>query len=53
MITNENIDEVLKERYFEKIKIFFEKNGYEKARIEYVKKYMAQEVVVEEAKLIL
>ena len=25
MITNENIDEVLKERYFEKIKIFFKK----------------------------
>lgn len=38
MITNENIDEVLKERYFEKIKIFFEKNGSEKARIKYVKK---------------
>nr|DAR10432.1 MAG TPA: hypothetical protein [Caudoviricetes sp.] len=38
MITNENIDEVLKERYFEKIKIFFEKNCSEKARIEYVKK---------------
>ena len=38
MITNENIDEVLKERYFEKIKTFFEKNGSEKARVEYVKK---------------